>query len=428
LGGTDIYASKSGSILQFKELIAGTGIVLGNGTKTIKISTPWFVPAGFNVFFGKNAGRNNTCTYAIGLGYGANSTDCFSAGNFDSIAIGKDSGNLLGVSGSVSSHGVCIGNMAGYNPRRATHCTYIGTSAGETATPVASEITLAVTASTGIGYYAGRTSQGNNSVAVGTNAGEISQGASATAVGYYAGNNTQGANTVAVGSYAGQTNQGNTSIAIGAYAGNSAQGVGAIAIGTNAGKTTQGTNSIAIGAFAGETNQHSGTIIINATGSPLNSTSTNSLYIAPIRLDTTSSNNPLIYNPATFEVICSAKTFIIDHPIHNDRYLVHACIESPESSVMYRGTGEIDSSNECTIILPEYCIAWFDFAIIISAIGSPNPNIYSTEVINNSFTVYGNVGKFKWIVYATRGIIEVEPDKNKYDLKGDGPYTYLSKK
>jgi hypothetical protein len=42
-------------------------------------------------------------------------------------------------------------------------------------------------------------------------------------------------------------------------------------------------------------------------------------------------NNSLLYN--------TSKTFIIDHPIKKDKYLVHACVEGPETGVYYRGKG-----------------------------------------------------------------------------------------
>ena len=35
------------------------------------------------------------------------------------------------------------------------------------------------------------------------------------------------------------------------------------------------------------------------------------------------------------------KTFIIDHPIDKNKYLVHGCLEGPEFGVYYRGKSEI---------------------------------------------------------------------------------------
>ena len=57
----------------------------------------------------------------------------------------------------------------------------------------------------------------------------------------------------------------------------------------------QGQNSIAIGNQAGFTNQHSNSIILNASGNILNSQTSNSTYISPIRQQY-NANNTLTYN------------------------------------------------------------------------------------------------------------------------------------
>ena len=41
------------------------------------------------------------------------------------------------------------------------------------------------------------------------------------------------------------------------------------------------------------------------------------------------------------------KTFIINHPLDDSKYLVHACLEGPEAGIYYRGDGEI-TNNEST--------------------------------------------------------------------------------
>lgn len=49
-------------------------------------------------------------------------------------------------------------------------------------------------------------------------------------------------------------------------------------------------------------------------------------------------------------------------------------------------------------------------------------------VENNEFTVFGESGSFFWQVYGERNSVNVEPNKKDVELKGDGPYTYLSEK
>ena len=77
---------------------------------------------------------------------------------------------------------------------------------------------------------------------------------------------------------------GDQTITLGHNAGQVTQGLDAIAIGTNAGQTNQGAQAIAIGFGAGESNQDKDTIILNASGGPLNSTQPNSFFVAPVRL------------------------------------------------------------------------------------------------------------------------------------------------
>ena len=36
-----------------------------------------------------------------------------------------------------------------------------------------------------------------------------------------------------------------------------------------------------------------------------------------------------------------AKTFVIDHPDDENKYLVHVCLEGPEAGVYYRGKAEV---------------------------------------------------------------------------------------
>ena len=128
-------------------------------------------------------------------------------------------------------------------------------------------------------------------------------GPTKVAIGANAGNVTQGYSAVAVGANAGETSQGNSAVAIGEYTGTTNQGDYAVAVGRGAGYTAQGINAVAIGRLAGQTSQAANTIILNATGSAVNGVSaqTNSFYVAPIRTDATP-GNVLFYNTTTKEV------------------------------------------------------------------------------------------------------------------------------
>ena len=123
------------------------------------------------------------------------------------------------------------------------------------------------------------------------------------------------------------------------------------------------------------------------------------------------------------------KTFVIDHPIDEDKYLVHACLEGPEAGVYYRGISEITNGSNTTIELPNYVYKLAnDFTIHLTPIyDNKFVQLAYTEITDNKFTVFSNNGnvKFSWQVYGKRQSINVEPFKKDVILKGEGPYTWL---
>lgn len=102
--------------------------------------------------------------------------------------------------------------------------------------------------------------------------------------------------------------QGDNAIALGYYAASQNQGTSAIAIGSTAGQTSQGANAIAIGAGAGANNQAAGSIVINATGAPVNNTTTGSCVITPIRSVDGPSTNLMFYDNVTGELTWGTTT------------------------------------------------------------------------------------------------------------------------
>jgi hypothetical protein len=157
-----------------------------------------------------------------------------------------------------------------------------------------------------------------------------------------------------------------------------------------------------------------------------------------ISSDTNFTTNPklLLYDTVRKEIAYSTnttlqgKTFIIDNPIYENKYLVHACLEGPEMGIYYRGKGEIVNNEYVIIDLPYYVDKiGYDFTIQITSIYDKNrkiQNIYSTsEVENNKFFVYGNDGKFYWTVFGSRSDIIVDPYKSDVEVKGNGPYKWI---
>ena len=138
-----------------------------------------------------------------------------------------------------------------------------------------------------IGKYAG-TSQGNNAIAIGNEAGQSGQGTNAVAIGWQAGESAQSSGAVAYGQYAGQTSQSGNAVAIGQGAGNHQQGGNAIAIGQNAGAVSQAANSI----------------VLNASSSTVNNTVADSFVVKPIR--NAVGTTVMMYDATTGEVTHSS--------------------------------------------------------------------------------------------------------------------------
>jgi len=113
-----------------------------------------------------------------------------------------------------------------------------------------------------IGTQAGKNTQGTNSVGLGTNAGLNLQGAQSVAIGPYAAQDNQQGFSVAIGYVAGGTSQASASVAIGAGSGSNNQSAGAVALGADAGNTSQGSHGVAIGYLAGNANQGDNSVAI----------------------------------------------------------------------------------------------------------------------------------------------------------------------
>jgi hypothetical protein len=174
-----------------------------------------------------------------------------------------------------------------------------------TVVTVTNSTTLEISASAGFtpsGTLTFTGSQGDNSVAIGTQAGQVQQGQFAVAIGDNAGNNAQGTDAVAIGASAGLNTQGAGAVAFGQGTGETSQGVDAVALGKAAGQVNQGINSIAIGRSAGLTDQANNSIILNATGAALDQTTANTFTVAPIRNDVANVAEILFYNTTSKEV------------------------------------------------------------------------------------------------------------------------------
>jgi hypothetical protein len=302
-----------------------------------------------------------------------------------------------------------------------------------------------------MGYQCGYASQGSTSVAIGYQAGWNQQGTGSVAFGYRAGSGSwyggPGGNpnlyppwTVPDTATGNPRNQGNGSVAVGYESGQYLQGNNAVSMGYQAGQTNQGNSSIAIGNLAARQDQGINSIVINATGVDLANTVASSTVIKPLRGAETATGtfSLLQYNVTSGEIAFSgttgaptssgnlSKTFVIDHPVKNENYLVHACLEGPESGVYYRGEGKISFGESTIIKLPDYADALAtDFTVQVTPIGKPRV-LGVSRVRNGQFEVYCKEHcEFFWTVLGKRGNIVVEPKKSESFVNGDGPYRWI---
>ena len=365
-----------------------------------------------SVAVGTASGQSNQGINAVAIGLNSGQSNQATS----AIAIGANAGQV-----TQSSNAVAIGSNAGRS-NQGTNAIAIGIQAG-----VLTQGSNCIA----IGSNAGSNGQTSGSIAIGGSSGITGQGTNAIAIGMFSGCNVQGSGTVAVGYLCGRDSQGTNAIAIGSTTGQTSQGQNCIAIGNLAGSAGQGTGSIAIGRLAGQTNQAANSIVICASGTAVNGTTASATYIAPIRNVTFT--NVLGYDTTNFEVVYSAKTFVIDHPKDDSKYLVHSCLEGPEAGVYYRGTCSITNEEYVEVELPDYVEKLAtNLTAQITPVYSPgrdkHSTYYVTKIEGNKFKVYGCNGEVNWVVYGRRQSIETEPSKDLYELRGDGPYTYLQKK
>ena len=166
------------------------------------------------------------------------------------------------------------------------------------------------------------------------------------------------------------------------------------------------------------------------TGNTGSTGPTGSLAVTLNNAGSTSQSNLLWTDGAGSYYYNSSKTFVIEHPLNENKYLIHACLEGPEAGVYYRGSSCITNNSHIEICLPNYVEAIAtNFTVQITPIYNENISLeknYSTSrVTNNLFTVYGNNGEFFWHVTGTRQFISVEPNKTDVEVKGTGPYKWV---
>jgi hypothetical protein len=183
-------------------------------------------------------------------------------------------------------------------------------------------------------------------------------------------------------------------------------------------------------------------VSLGNTGNPLGTIYTSNIntvntgfHVNSLNDNTTgNTGNVLTYDTTTKEIsYYTSKTFIIDHPNADDKYLVHGCLEGPENGVYYRGEGKITNDHSTEIYLPDYVDSFAtNFTVQITPILSfyttnlPSEPLvyYASTVEDNTFKVFGKNGSFYWHVHGKRSSLNVEPNKEDVIVHGDGPYKW----
>ena len=123
------------------------------------------------------------------------------------------------------------------------------------------------------------------------------------------------------------------------------------------------------------------------------------------------------------------KSFIIDHPTDGDRYLVHACTESPHAGVEYWGETTLDDKGQAVVTLPAYFEALTKVDgryVSVNTCSDEIRNASATYPTDGTFTIHGGAGlKVTWLVKAVRADADsmlVEPRRDQIDVHGTAPY------
>ena len=315
-----------------------------------------------------------------------------------------------------------------------------------------------------VGNNSGFNNQGNYSVSIGSNSAYVNQGDYSVAIGDEAAKNEQGNNSIAIGTKSGKFKQGNNCIAVGANCCTEGEGMNSIVIGANSSaKKAQMATIVGYNSKSNGDSEKNGIIIgsnniinENSTiiGDEINDEGVSGCYISRInQQDISPYLNKILVATDRQQILCGQipiknkniitgfnnsepiieeinyKTFVIEHPKNKNKYLVHGCLEGPEAGIYYRGKGEIINNENVMISLPDYVAGWgSEFIVTVTAIFNGKINKFAVSDVNETgqFYVYGKNGRFNWIVVGKRASITIEPFKNEINIKGDGPYRYVS--
>ncbi len=305
LGGTSTSLAGLSSVTSTNFTGNLTGDVSGNLTGNAATATKIAIPVTINgVSFDGSSNITIASTAANALTMNDSGAGDASGSIFDGSATKTISYNSIGASPLTGSSSITTLGTITTGVWSGTTIAVANGGTGQTTISGMKSILGLNGTEVAIGQDAGKLSQGATAISIGQEAGKTSQGINAIAIGGAAGRSNQGLAAISIGYVTGDDNQGAQAIAIGGNAAQSNQSNEAIAIGYAAGQNGQGAKAVAIGSFAGNNGQAANSIAINGSGNSLNPTNAG-LYVDPIR-SASPTSSILYYNTTTKEVTSDA--------------------------------------------------------------------------------------------------------------------------
>ena len=231
-------------------------------------------------------------------------------------------------------------------------------------------------------------------------------GRGGTGVNAVGGNTDSGIGGHGVFAFGGISNSGDGGFGVNAVGGNTDSGVGGKGVEATGGFSDSGAGGTGVFAIGGDSNSGAGGAgVLAFGGSGFGGIGPSGAFGGDVQI--TGNLN-----------VSGSKNFKIDDPLDpENKYLLHAAIESSEVLNLYSGNVKLDANGEASIELP----VWFqalnrDFRYSLTPVGAPGAGLYvAQEIADNRFKIAGGTPgmKVSWQVTGVRS----DPGMLKHPFK-----------